>query len=199
MTDYAIDWIDINLTVTPQTIELLFTLLSDPSLAIRLATSVALLKMLQKGLKSPGDKLQLLKVLSLGQVLDTMEERTRREKMERKAQDQVDEGEESYREALGRLLCGLGQELVKLWEDVSAIERLISKLAYCDCGQNNVDEEIRLGAVELLEQVLPVMRRFLADEYDDTSSTVFPLLTSLFLAVCLTQTRSAYVSCLPPV
>ncbi|KAF8589812.1 ARM repeat-containing protein [Ramaria rubella] len=159
-----IHWIDINLTVTPHTIQLLFTLLSDPSLAIRLATSVALLKMIQKGLKSPGDKLQLLKVLALGQVLEALEERTRAEKHERKGQGLTDEGEESYREALGRLLCGLGQELVKLWED------------------NNAGEDIRAGAGELLEQVLPVMLRFMADEYDDTSSTVFPLLTSLFLA-----------------
>ena len=118
-----IDWIDINLTVTPQTIQLLFALLSDSSLAIRLATSVALIKMIQKGLKSPADKLQLLKVLALGQVLESLEERTREEKIERKAQNETDEGEESYREALGRLLCALGQELVKLWEDVSTDAR----------------------------------------------------------------------------
>lgn len=104
--------------MTPHTIQLLFTLLSDPSLAIRLATSVALLKMVQKGLKSPMDKLQLLKVLALGQVLEALEERTRAEKLARKERGRTDEGEESYREALGRLLCGLGQELVKLWEDV---------------------------------------------------------------------------------
>ncbi|GJJ08694.1 hypothetical protein Clacol_002913 [Clathrus columnatus] len=159
-----IHWIDINLTVTPQTIQLLFTLLSDPSLAIRLATSAALLKMLHKGLKSPADKLQLIKVLALGQVLDALEEKTRIEKGQRLSEHQVDEGEESYRESLGRLLCGLGQELVKLWED------------------NNTSEDIRIGAGELLEQILPVMLRFMSDEYDDTSSTVFPLLTNLFTA-----------------
>lgn len=145
--------------------------------------------MLQKGLKSPADKLQLLKVLSLGEVLSSLEGRTRGEKMERKAQNQTDEGEESYREALGRLVCGLGQELVKLWEDVSSNKRSMYTLAQCDaCLQNNADEDVRLGAGDLLEQVLPVMLRFLADEYDDTSSTMFPFLTSLFLAVCLTQT-----------
>lgn len=96
-------------------------MLGDESLAIRLATSAALLKMVHKGLKSPADKLQLLKVLSLGQVLEAFEEKTRSEKMTRKAQGQSDEGEESYREALGRLLSGLGQELVKLWEDVRVI------------------------------------------------------------------------------
>ncbi|KAF8526317.1 ARM repeat-containing protein [Hysterangium stoloniferum] len=159
-----IHWIDINLTVTPQTIQLLFALLADPSLAIRLATSNALLKMLQKGLKSPADKLQLLKVLSLGEVLAALEERTRTEKTERKAQNRTDEGEESYRESLGRLLSALGQELIKLWED------------------DKNDEDVSMGSGELLEQVLPLMLRFMADEYDDTSSTVFPLLTSLLTA-----------------
>ena len=105
-------WIDINLTVTPTTVPLLFTLLADPSLPIRLATSVALLRIVSKGLKEPGDKLQLLKVLSLGQVLESLELKTRAQQLER-GQD-TDEGEETYREALGNLLNVLGQELTKL-------------------------------------------------------------------------------------
>lgn len=107
-------WIDINLTVTPTTVPLLFSLLSDPSLAIRLATSAALLKITGKGLKEPGDKLQLIKVLSLGQVLDALEAKTRIEQAARESD--TDEGEESYREALGRLLNILGLELSKLVE-----------------------------------------------------------------------------------
>ena len=113
----GIGWIDINLTVTPTTIPLLFTLLADPSLPIRLATSVALLRIVSKGLKEPNDKLQLLKVLSLGQVLEALESKTRAQQEER-GQD-TDEGEETYREALGNLLNVLGQELTKLM-DVSA-------------------------------------------------------------------------------
>lgn len=109
-------WIDINLTVTPMTISLLFSLLSDPSLPIRLATSVALLRMVSKGLKEPGDKLQLFKVLSLGQVLEALEEKTRQQQVTRG--DDTDEGEESHRESLGRLLNAYGLELVKLTEDV---------------------------------------------------------------------------------
>jgi exportin-T len=109
-----VGWIDISLTVTPQTIDLLFSLLSDPSLSIRLATSVALLKILSKGLKEPADKLQLIKVLSLGQVVSELEARTRAEQVAR-GEDQ-DEGEESYREALGRVLNVLGLELMKLDE-----------------------------------------------------------------------------------
>jgi exportin-T len=105
-------WIDINLTVTPTTVPLLFKLLADPSLPIRLATSLALLRIVSKGLKEPGDKLQLLKVLSLGQVLDTLESKTAAEQQKRG--DEVDEGEESYREALGKLLNQYGQELTQL-------------------------------------------------------------------------------------
>ena len=103
--------------MTPTTINLLFGLLSDPSLPIRLATAVALLRMVSKGLKEPGDKLQLLKVLSLGQVLENLEAKTRQEQVARG--EDTDEGEESYREALGRLLNALGLELVKLGDDVS--------------------------------------------------------------------------------
>lgn len=107
-------WIDINLTVTPTTVPLLFKLLADASLPIRLATSVALLRIVAKGLKEPADKLQLLKVLSLGEVLDALETKTSKQQRER-GQD-TDEGEESYREALGKLLNVLGLELEKLVE-----------------------------------------------------------------------------------
>lgn len=110
-------WIDINLTVTPMTIPLLFTLLPDLNLAIRLATSSALLRILAKGLKEPEDKLQLIKVLSLGQVIDALESKTRAEQLARGSNE--DEGEESYREALGRLLNVLGLELSKLTEVAS--------------------------------------------------------------------------------
>ncbi|KAF8808727.1 ARM repeat-containing protein [Phlegmacium glaucopus] len=150
-----VGWIDINLTITPTTVPLLFTLLADPSLPIRLATSVALLRIVAKGLKEPADKLQLLKVLSLGQVLEALESKTRAQQAER-GQD-TDEGEESYREALGNLLNVLGQELTKLVDDCP-------------------NEEIRAEASTYLDQIKPVVLHFLADEYDDTCSTVFPLL-----------------------
>ncbi|TCD61869.1 pre-tRNA nuclear export protein [Steccherinum ochraceum] len=153
-----VGWIDINLTVTPTTVPLLFTLLSDASLPIRLATSGALTKIVTKGLKEPSDKLQLIKVLSLGQVLDALETRTRSEQGSRGSD--VDEGEESYREALGRLLNVLGQELSKLIEESPA-------------------QDVRDEASQLRSQILPVMLRFMADEYDDTCSTVFPLLQAV--------------------
>ncbi len=112
MPDVFAGWIDINLTITPTTIPLLFALLDDPSLPIRLATCVAILRIVSKGLKEPGDKLQLLKVLSLGQVIDALEQKTRQQQIERG--EDVDEGEESYRESLGKLFNVFGLELCKL-------------------------------------------------------------------------------------
>lgn len=38
-------------------------------------------------------------------------------------------------------------------------------------------------AKQLHNQVLPVMLRFMADEYDDTCSTVFPLLQTVLANV----------------
>ncbi len=104
------------MTVTPTTIPLLFSLLNDPSLPIRLATSGALIRIVAKGLKEPEDKLKLIKVLALDQVLNVLEEKTRNEQLSRG--EDVDEGEETFRESLGRLLNALGFELTKLADDV---------------------------------------------------------------------------------
>ena len=109
-----VGWVDINLTVTPTTVPLLFTLISDAALPIRLATCVTLSRIVSKGLKESGDKLQLIKVLSLADVLTNLEERTRKEQTARG--EDTDEGEESYREMLGKLLNALGLELCKLSE-----------------------------------------------------------------------------------
>ena len=95
---------------------------SDASLPIRLATALALTRIVAKGLKEPVDKLQLIKVLSLGQVLGALEARTREEQTSRGSD--TDEGEESYREALGKLLNVLGLELCKL-TDVSVFSRAL--------------------------------------------------------------------------
>ncbi|KAG9091743.1 pre-tRNA nuclear export protein [Ceratobasidium sp. UAMH 11750] len=156
-----VPWVDINLTVTPVTVNLLFKLLSDPAVPIRLATSAALLRIVQKGLKEPSDKLQLLRVLALGQVLEMLEAKTR---IPGDKDDADKDDEVSYRESLGKLTSGLGLELIK----------------FCD-DQSNPPPEIIAGAEELLQQLLPVMLRFLADDYDDTSSSVFPMLSQIFV------------------
>ena len=159
---------------------LLFTLLADSSLPIRLATSVALLRIVSKGLKEPSDKLQLLKVLSLGQVLDALETKTRAQQIERG--DDTDEGEESYREALGKLLNVLGQELAKLI-DVSGRTTFKCRVPLIRAHQECSNEENRTEATNYLLQIQPAMLRFLADDYVDTCSTVFPLLQVILAGV----------------
>ncbi|CAE6461768.1 unnamed protein product [Rhizoctonia solani] len=155
-----VPWVDINLTVTPATINMLFKLLSDQVVPIRMATSGALLRIIQKGLKEPSDKLQLFRVLSLGQVLEMLEQKTRITG----SKDDTDDEEVSYRESLGKLTSGLGLELIKL----------------CD-EQSGPPPAVLAGAEELLQQLLPVMLRFLADDYDDISSSVFPMLSQIFV------------------
>jgi exportin-T len=172
-------WVDINLTVTPTTIPLLFTLLSDPSLSVRMAAAGALRRIVSKGLKEPADKLRLVKVLSLGQVLDSLEERTRAEQIARG--DDTDEGEESYREALGRLLNVLGLELIKLADVSCSIFQIHNSLT---SPKDAPADEVRAEGSALLQQILPVMLRFMEDEYDDTCSTIFPMLQTVLASVC---------------
>ncbi|KDQ14828.1 hypothetical protein BOTBODRAFT_32183 [Botryobasidium botryosum FD-172 SS1] len=152
-----VPWVDINLTVTPHTLPLLFRLLSDPDIQIRLSATHVILRIVQKGLKEPSDKLNLIRVLSLGEVLESLEEKTR----SKTAGEEMSDDEVSYREGLGKLTSGLGQELAKLSEDMS------------------IAAEIRGPSEQLLDQLLPVMLRFLADDYDETSTTVFPLVSAV--------------------
>lgn len=46
------------------------------------------------------------------------------------------------------------------------------------------DQQVRAEASRYLAQCLPVLIRFMADEFDDTCSTVFPLLQAILTNVC---------------
>lgn len=52
--------------------------------------------------------------------------------------------------------------------------------------------EISSEAATMLTQILPVMLHFMADEYDDTCSTIFPLLSNILSNVCFTVTFCEY-------
>ncbi|KAG8868598.1 pre-tRNA nuclear export protein, partial [Tulasnella sp. 331] len=139
------------------TVPLIFKLLADPSSRIRQATAYALLRLVSKGLKAPSDKLQLIRVLSLGEVLESLETKSRRPP----GSDENEE-EELYREGLGKLANGLGLELVDL------------------LGEASVPPEERAITEQLVAQLLPVCIQFLADPFDDTSFTVFTFFSQLF-------------------
>jgi len=46
----------------------------------------------------------------------------------------------------------------------------------------------------MLTQILPVMLRFMADEYDDTCSTIFPLLSNILSGVSMLWNIATYLS-----
>ena len=147
-----------------------------------MAAAGALRRIVSKGLKEPADKLRLIKVLSLGQVLDSLEERTRAEQIARG--DDTDEGEESYREALGRLLNVLGLELIKLADVSYSNFPMYNSLTP---SKDAPADEVRAEGSGLLQQILPVMLRFMEDEYDDTCSTIFPMLQTVLASVCFSH------------
>lgn len=151
------EWVDINLTVNQNTVPLIFKLLADPSSRIRQATAYALLRLVTKGLKAPSDKLQLIRVLSLGEVLESLETKSRDP-----PGSAENEEEDLYREGLGKLANGLGLELVDL------------------LGEASLPPEGREITEQLVAQLLPVCIQFLADPFDDTSSTVFTFFSQLF-------------------
>lgn len=66
------------------------------------------LRMVLKGLKESHDKIQLIRVLSLREVLESIEEQTRGQ-----------EDNTLFREGLGKVANGLGLELCKLVDEVS--------------------------------------------------------------------------------
>lgn len=55
--------------------------------------------------------------------------------------------------------------------------------------QSNASEEVKLGAAAMLSELRSPMLRFLADPYDDTTSTIFPLLSNLLQSVRFTRTQ----------
>ncbi|KZO89899.1 ARM repeat-containing protein [Calocera viscosa TUFC12733] len=154
-----VHWLDINLTVTPITIPLLYRLINHRFLPFRMAASDALHRLVSKGLQDPRDKLQLIKVLSLPQSLDTLEQQTR-------MPDRTDEEDEElhFRESLGKLLGAVGSELLRIPDD-----------------KNVPEEATKIEANTMMESLLPTTLRFLADPFDDVSESVFSFLSQLFV------------------
>lgn len=63
------------------------------------------------------------------------------------------------------------------------ISHIIMCVPYSLSLQECSDDVIRSEASQLLAQILPVMLCFMADEYDDTCSTVFPTLQTILSSV----------------
>jgi exportin-T len=154
-----IGWVDINLIINPDTLKLFFHGIQLPSVGIRLATAEALIETVTKGMP-PSDKLQLVTALGPGDLV----ERALSSAQQRRAAggaDADDEQEELFREKVAKFLNGVGVELCKIADEATATT------------------EEKAEAVQTAQTFLPLVLRFLADEYDDTASAVFPYTTSI--------------------
>lgn len=102
---------------TPNSIPPLVTLLHNTSLAIRSAALQAITRLLETRVQEPSEEvylIQLAQELTRGTVLTTLEEKTRSDQSARREGGEGDEGEESFREALGRCASTLGQEIMQI-------------------------------------------------------------------------------------
>ena len=61
---------------------------------------------------------------------------------------------------------------------MSFVKRVTATYLYV-YAQNNTSPDIKLGAATMLLEIRKPLIRFLADPYDDTTSTIFPLLSSI--------------------
>lgn len=150
--DY-VAWIDINLILTPQSLPLLFTALSSPSLTIRATSVEAFIDIVSKGMPS-ADKLQMFNVLDLPAVVTRLLDLSDHTRSQAGGPEGNDEDEEVYREKLAKLFAvGLG-EFVKISDD------------------SDIAEADRQTARASSFQLTPLVLRFLADPVDDVALNV---------------------------
>lgn len=165
--DYA-SWIDISLIVTPMTMSLLYRLLQQNEVSLRIAAADALLEIATKGMNGE-DKIKLLRALNLTSTISELEKGTRRNK----SQGELSDGEVSFREHLARLANGVGIDLVRILEGPKSPVANMTKAA----------SEARAAADEMLLSHLGIILDFLTDEWDELAEAVLP---------CIGETLAAY-------
>jgi hypothetical protein len=99
--------------VTPSFLPLLFQCLATPQVNIRLASAELLFELVAKGM-SPTDKLELLRILNVSDIVSQLLTRDD----ERKKSGVENEQDELYREKLGRVLNVLGLEFTRIVDEV---------------------------------------------------------------------------------
>lgn len=157
--DY-VAWIDINLVITPQSLPLLFMALSSPSLQLRQSSVEAFIEIVGKGMPS-ADKLQLLGVLNLKEIVSGLLDMSDTTRAQAGGADSNDEDEENFREKLAKLLAVALTELVKI------------------CDDSEASEPDRQSARESAFQFTPLVLRLLGDPVDEVALTLVPPTSSL--------------------
>ncbi|CDZ96539.1 Nuclear mRNA export factor receptor LOS1/Exportin-t (importin beta superfamily) [Phaffia rhodozyma] len=150
-----VPWLDITMTVTPHSLHLLNRLLQHSHFPFRLLSLDVLSRITLKGMKDPGEKIQLLNFLSIVNALSPLEESTRA--------GAGDGGEvDEFRERTAKLLNNFGIELGKIVPPEALAE-----------------DKTKVEAEAMLELSLPLFLNFLGDVSTDTSSAVFGMLDDI--------------------
>lgn len=142
-----ISWIDITLIVSPAYVTLIFNCLQIES--IRLTVCDTLLEIIVKKMK-PGDKMELIQLLDLKNVISQISS----------------SADEEFDERVAKLSNFVALELVHILDGSTS---LASNTPLLD-GQATQAEE-------MLNDFIPTIIHFLSNEYDDTSSQLFPALS----------------------
>lgn len=110
-------WVDINASVTPDSLALYRKLVEHPSPRYRNVALSVYSILLHKGTKTSAEKLQIVQVLDVMAFVGPLEEKTR---LSGKAPADVEDEEVAFRVALGKVLAAYGTEALKMSEDVSS-------------------------------------------------------------------------------
>ncbi|KAF9345126.1 pre-tRNA nuclear export protein [Mortierella sp. AD094] len=138
-------WIDISLIVNERFVSLIYSFLMATS--IRNAAADCLTDIVKKGMK-PLDKLQLISILGIVEVLQ-----------------QIDLSSDSeFRERIARLVNNLGLQLCQIWQDTNPQ------------ANSNYPPTANPTAYTHISQLVPILLQFLRDEDDNVSEAVFGFL-----------------------
>ncbi|KAF9200449.1 pre-tRNA nuclear export protein [Haplosporangium sp. Z 27] len=141
-------WIDISLIVNERFVSLIYSFLMATS--IRNAAADCLTDIVKKGMK-PLDKLQLISILGIVEVLQ-----------------QIDLSSDSeFRERIARLVNNLGLQLCQIWQDTNPQ------------ANSNYPPTANPTAYTHISQLVPILLQFLRDEDDNVSEAVFGFLREI--------------------
>lgn len=138
-----VSWIDITLIVNPRYLTLIFNCLQVESL--RLTACDTLVEIIAKKMK-PGDKMELIRLLDLNNIISQLSSNS----------------DEEFDERVAKLSNFVAMELVHILDGSTSLAANVP-----------LQEGQAAQAEEMLNNFIPTIIQFLANEYDDTSSQVF--------------------------
>lgn len=162
------------MTLTPETLPFYHRVLKQPVPSLRIAGASILKTLVGKGLKDQSERLQVLKILDVVNILDPLEASTRDIK--------DDDDNIAFRASLGGILQVYGSDLIAFIEEVN------SWSLHCVFRSQKTDnpENLRNDAERMMNDALPLLLRFLSDRQTDV-----PLSVNQFVSDLLKMVRDA--------